>query len=170
MLSPHPFHASLRRWLCGLYRHSLSEGDLPLEAYVGLLLWECPVPPPGHLTVRLSLAADVIPFALPAPSQQLPLCQVDLGSLLDAFSPADVVRIFAAACREHKIIVVGDSVARIGAAAMAIAALLWPMVWQGVFVPLLPDHMCEFLQSPVPFILGVRAEAYEAAEAMEPYP
>ena len=80
------------------------------------------------------------------------------------------MRIFAAACREHKIIVVGDSVARIGAAAMAIAALLWPMVWQGVFVPLLPDHMCEFLQSPVPFILGVRAEAYEAAEAMELVP
>ena len=78
VLSPHPFHASLRRWLCGLYRHSLSEGDLPLEAYVGLLLWECPVPPPGHLTVHLSLAADVIPFALPAPSQQLPLCQVRL--------------------------------------------------------------------------------------------
>ena len=38
VLSPHPFHASLRRWLCGLYRHSLSEGDLPLEATLTLAL------------------------------------------------------------------------------------------------------------------------------------
>ena len=37
------------------------------------------------------------------------------------------------------------------------------MRWQGVYVPLLPDLMLDFLQSPVPYILGLHATAYADA-------
>ena len=40
-------------------------------------------------------------------------------------------------------------------------SLLWPMVWQSVYIPLLPDTMVDFLQSPVPYLLGVHVDAYE---------
>ena len=33
------------------------------------------------------------------------------------------------------------------------------MRWTGVYIPLLPSPMVEIMQSPVPFMLGVPAEA-----------
>ena len=40
VLSPAPFFRGLRKWLCMLYRHSLTASTEPVEALVSSLLWE----------------------------------------------------------------------------------------------------------------------------------
>ena len=40
----------------------------------------------------------------------------------------------------------------------ALLALLFPFVWQGCYVPVLPKSMLELLQAPVPLLVGVHCE------------
>jgi hypothetical protein len=43
----------------------------------------------------------------------------------------------------------------------ALCALLFPFSWQGVYMPLLPESLCDFLYSPVPFIAGIHSSYLE---------
>ena len=166
VLSAYPFFKALRAWLCGLYRTSLTASSAPLEAHVASLLWECPLPPPGHIAVSIQVADETVTFSRPEPSAELPLAQLRLGALLGELPTRAALAVFGAACREHKLVLVSSYVSKLTAAAEALNALLWPMRWQGVYVPLLPDMMLDFLQSPVPFLLGIHADAYAAARAL----
>lgn len=46
----------------------------------------------------------------------------------------------------------------------AITALLFPLHWQHVYVPILPSSLLHFLDAPVPFIMGVYCQTYEDKE------
>ena len=84
----------------------------PPPQLVASLLWECPLPPPGHVSVRVCLPGEDIVFARPAPSHELPRIELGLGSLLHALSPQLVLSLFCAALLEHKIILVSHSLCR----------------------------------------------------------
>ena len=50
--------------------------------------------------------------------------------------------------------------------------LLYPMNWQNIFIPLLPKHLLDMLQAPMPFLIGVpytlmqKVRSYELAEVV----
>ena len=164
VLSRHPFLSSLRRWLCELYRRSLSRSSLPLERLIGTLLWEAPLPKPT-VSVSVMLGRDEIRFCRPAPASELPVGELRLASLVHALQPDGVVRLFAAALVEHKLILVSKYCSQLTMAAESLLALLWPVGWLNVYIPLLPLPMVEVLGSPVPYLLGVHTSTYEHAEA-----
>ena len=43
--------------------------------------------------------------------------------------------------------------------AECVSALIYPFVWQHVYVPILPASLEHFLEAPVPFIMGLPATA-----------
>jgi len=77
-----------------LYRHSLTACGVPLEAVVTALLWEAPLPPPGHIAVRIELGGESMTFARPNPSRELPDTTLPLGALLHALEPPQVTYIY----------------------------------------------------------------------------
>ena len=164
VLSYTPFFTSLRRWLCQLYRYSLTEGNAPLESIICSLLWETPIPPPGNIAVTVNLAGETISFSRPCLSRELPLAQLPLTFLLDALRPASILRLFRSALLEHKIVFVSDQLSRLTAATEALTCLMWPLRWQGVYIPILPSLLIDVFQSPVPYLLGVHTSVFEAAE------
>lgn len=46
--------------------------------------------------------------------------------------------------------------------AEGITALIFPFIWQHVYVPILPASMLHFLDAPVPFIMGLQADDSKA--------
>ena len=164
ILSRHPFLSSLRLWLCELYRHSLTRATLPIERLIGGLLWECPLPRPT-VSVRLTLGREQICFARPAPASELPVNELRLSSLVDSMHHCDILKLFAAACVEVKIIFVSAYPSQLTAAAEALLSLLWPLQWLNVYIPLLPLSLIDVLGSPVPYLLGMHVETFEAAIA-----
>ena len=166
VLARFPFLLSLRRWLCQLYRHSLSPSGASLEQLIANLLWATPIPPLGHISVCLQMGGEAIDFWRPAPAQQLPLTQLPLSALLYSLPSPALLRLVQAAIMENKILLVSKHLSKLTAAAEALCAFLWPMRWQGVYIPLLPAVMCEIMQSPVPFIIGVHTDAFIHASSM----
>lgn len=44
---------------------------------------------------------------------------------------------------------------RLSACVQAANALIYPMHWQHIFIPLLPSHLIDYLSAPMPFLIGV---------------
>ena len=43
----------------------------------------------------------------------------------------------------------------------AITGLIFPFIWSHVLIPILPEEMKEFIQAPVPFIIGLNSKGEE---------
>ncbi|KAF5897342.1 DENN domain-containing protein 1A isoform X3, partial [Clarias magur] len=46
------------------------------------------------------------------------------------------------------------------------AALLFPMYWQHVYIPVLPQHLLDYCCAPMPYLIGVHASLMEKVQAM----
>lgn len=56
---------------------------------------------------------------------------------------------------ERRIVVTSERVARLSACVQAANSLLYPMTWQHIFIPVLPEHLIDYLSAPMPFLIGV---------------
>lgn len=70
-------------------------------------------------------------------------------------TPETLVDLLELALREFKIIVVDANLAMLSASVMSFQPLLHPLKWAGVFLPILPRKLHEFLEAPVPILVGV---------------
>lgn len=52
--------------------------------------------------------------------------------------------------------------------AECITVLLFPFVWQHVYVPILPSSLHHFLDAPVPYIMGLHTAAAEKTQFSVP--
>lgn len=65
------------------------------------------------------------------------------------------VRVLAALMSEQKILLVGSRWGQISSCAHALLALLYPLAWQHIFIPVLPSSKLSYACAPMPFVLGV---------------
>ncbi|KAF4030341.1 DENN domain-containing protein [Phytophthora infestans] len=96
------------------------------------------------------------------PSQsidELPSLDFKLDDLFDSLSLTNVLRLFAFVLLEKKIILVASSYTVLFCASEALRALLHPLVWSHVYVPVLPLPLKDCLHCPTPFIFGLH-ESY----------
>lgn len=63
--------------------------------------------------------------------------------------------LWAALLNERRIAVVASKPSRLSATVQAANATLFPMSWQHIFIPILPEHLIDYLLAPMPFLVGV---------------
>ncbi|XP_039071599.1 uncharacterized protein LOC120218778 isoform X2 [Hibiscus syriacus] len=72
-----------------------------------------------------------------------------------------VLTIFAGALLEKQIVVVCSNLGILSAIVLSIVPLIRPYQWQSLLIPVLPDDMLDFLDAPVPYIVGVKNKTSE---------
>ncbi|KAL3665612.1 hypothetical protein V7S43_009646 [Phytophthora oleae] len=85
----------------------------------------------------------------------LPVLDFRLDDLFDSLSLVNVLRLFAFALLEKKIVLVASSYTILFSVSEALRALLYPLVWSHVYVPVLPLVLKDCLHCPTPFIFGL---------------
>ena len=90
----------------------------------------------------------VLPPALDSP----------LEPLFATLSVPQIVEVFAHIMLERKVLIVGGRFSAIVAVAEALLALLYPLVFCHVYVPLLPRPLLDHLQCPAPFLIGIHSD------------
>lgn len=65
-----------------------------------------------------------------------------------------MIAIFAAMLAERRIIFKSNSLNKMSACIQAAHAFLYPMMWQHIFIPILPMKMKEYLSAPMPYLIG----------------
>lgn len=67
----------------------------------------------------------------------------------------NMISVFAAMLAERRIVFTSHRFDRLSSCVQAANAFLYPMVWQHIFIPILPMKMREILCAPMPFLIGV---------------
>ncbi|KAG1946181.1 DENN/MADD domain containing 2Db isoform X1 [Pimephales promelas] len=120
-------------------------------------LREAPLPAPGH-TVRISsfipeAGTEVISLTRPADSW---LEHVDFRSLFRFLTDEELLMVFSAAVMERRIIFLSEELSTLSQVLHAVAALLYPFVWQHTFISIVPTVLIDVCAAPTPFLLGVQ--------------
>ncbi|KAG5514766.1 hypothetical protein RHGRI_035978 [Rhododendron griersonianum] len=69
---------------------------------------------------------------------------------------AEVLALVAGVLLEKQVVVVCQNLGVLSAIVLSIIPMIRPFEWQSLFLPVLPGKMLDFLDAPVPFIVGVQ--------------
>ena len=133
---------------------------LDLGAFLTSLCFRCPVPVPGVYSVSLRLEspqererARVIHLLLASP-RDLPLCPYSLANFVSALGPRGCVHALSCALSECKMLLHSEDLSKLPPFCEALRALLYPLRWAHVYLPVVPAALLDLMEAPVPFILG----------------
>ncbi|KAM9849189.1 DENN domain-containing protein 1B [Aulostomus maculatus] len=121
-------------------------------------LYDLPVPKP-FTPVNLSVHSYFI-----APDiNGLPTIP-ESRNLTEYFVAVDVnnmLQLYASMLHERRIIITSSKLSTLTACVHGAAALLFPMYWQHIFIPVLPPHLLDYCCAPMPYFIGVHLSLLE---------
>lgn len=85
-------------------------------------------------------------------SRQLPSIPENhnLNLFFNYIEPKTMVEIFAALLAERRIIFVSCNLDKLSSCLQASCSLLFPMIWQHIYIPILPMKLKDYLSAPMP--------------------
>ncbi|MED6192988.1 hypothetical protein PIB30_014974 [Stylosanthes scabra] len=72
-----------------------------------------------------------------------------------------VLTFFAGVLLEKQIVVVCSNLGVLSASVLSVIPLIRPYQWQSLLMPVLPNDMLEFLDAPVPYVVGIKNKTSE---------
>ncbi|XP_073848631.1 DENN domain-containing protein 1A isoform X11 [Musca autumnalis] len=90
------------------------------------------------------------PFQLPSIPENH-----NLNLYYNFVDPKNMIAVFAAMLAERRIIFTSRRLDRLSSCIQAANAFLYPMVWQHIFIPVLPMKLKDYLSAPMPYLIGV---------------
>ncbi|XP_012154513.1 DENN domain-containing protein 1A isoform X7 [Megachile rotundata] len=118
-------------------------------------------PVPTHDTsISIPIPNSKVNFVCQSPKQyQLPSIPEN-RNLMEYYSAVDahnMMIVFASMLYERRIIFTSKRLSRLSACVQACNALIYPMIWQHIYIPVLPLSLIDYLLAPMPFLIGVPA-------------
>ncbi|KAM6962534.1 DENN domain-containing protein 1B [Aplochiton taeniatus] len=86
-------------------------------------------------------------------------------NLTEYFVAVDVqnmLQLYASMLHERRIIITSSKLSTLTACVHGAAAMLFPMFWQHIFIPVLPSHLLDYCCAPMPYLVGVHLSLLEA--------
>ena len=173
LMSHYPFFQAQATALKELF-YTVQSGasPLPFERYIAHLLEDVPLPRDGTGTGTEDRGHAVVEWTSwlrprPAtvrlehpPPNRLPLLDVSLEPLFRTLSLSNVLVVWATLLREGRVVLScarRETAALLAPVAEALVALLFPLEWRGLYVPVLPNRgaALDVLQAPVPYLVGL---------------
>ncbi|KAI7790746.1 putative DENN domain-containing protein 1B, partial [Triplophysa rosa] len=85
-------------------------------------------------------------------------------NLTEYFVAVDVnnmLHLFASMLHERRIIITSSKLSTLTACVHGSTAMLYPMHWQHIFIPVLPPHLLDYCCAPMPYLIGVHLSLLE---------
>ncbi|XP_023253661.1 DENN domain-containing protein 1A isoform X2 [Seriola lalandi dorsalis] len=128
-----------------------------------LSLHELPIPEPG-VPVHLGVHSF---FTVPD-TRELPSIPEN-RNLTEYFVAVDVnnmLHLYASMLYERRILICCSKLSTLTACVHGSAAMLYPMHWQHVYIPVLPQHLLDYCCAPMPYLIGVHSSLMEKVRGM----
>ncbi|XP_024017170.1 uncharacterized protein LOC21409988 [Morus notabilis] len=84
-----------------------------------------------------------------------------IASICGSLRLESVLTLFAGALLEKQTVVICSNLGILSAIVLSIIPLIRPYQWQSLLMPVLPNDMLDFLDAPVPYIVGVKNKTNE---------
>ncbi|KAF6073211.1 DENN domain containing 1B [Phyllostomus discolor] len=72
-----------------------------------------------------------------------------------------MLQLYASMLHERRIIVTCSKLSTLTACLHGSAALLFPMFWQHIYIPVLPPHLLDYCCAPMPYLIGIHSSLIE---------
>uniref|UniRef100_A0A673H798 DENN domain-containing protein 1A-like n=1 Tax=Sinocyclocheilus rhinocerous TaxID=307959 RepID=A0A673H798_9TELE len=106
-------------------------------------------------------------FTVPDP-RELPSIPEN-RNLTEYFVAVDVnnmLHLYASLLYERRILISCSKLSTLTACVHGAAAMLYPMYWQHVYIPVLPQHLIDYCCAPMPYLIGVHSSLMEKVRGM----
>ncbi|XP_063000962.1 DENN domain-containing protein 1A isoform X3 [Elgaria multicarinata webbii] len=126
-------------------------------------LYKLPVPEPAtsvHLSVHSYFTVPDI--------RELPSIPEN-RNLTEYFVAVDVnnmLHLYASMLYERRILICCSKLSTLTACIHGSAAMLYPMFWQHVYIPVLPPHLLDYCCAPMPYLIGIHLSLMEKVRNM----
>ncbi|KAG7499581.1 hypothetical protein JOB18_042212 [Solea senegalensis] len=90
-------------------------------------------------------------------------------NLTEYFVAVDVnnmLHLYASMLHERRILICCSKLSTLTACVHGSAAMLHPMHWQHVYIPVLPQHLLDYCCAPMPYLIGVHSSLMEKVRGM----
>ncbi|XP_042242649.1 uncharacterized protein LOC121879914 isoform X2 [Homarus americanus] len=155
LLSHLPWHETFYKLLNHLSEMMSSDRTSDMASCLQNI-YKSPVPHPGsEITVPYG---DSKFFVAQCPNHlKLPTIPENrnLSEYYNAVDTNNMIIIFASMLYERRIIMMSKRLSRLSACVQAANSVIYPMQWQHIFIPVLPQHLLDYLLAPMPFLIGV---------------
>ncbi|XP_005095262.2 DENN domain-containing protein 1B isoform X2 [Aplysia californica] len=120
---------------------------------------EVPLP---KVPVTIVSREEMFSFTTPDPSvlPGIPASR-NLTEYYNAVDSFNMMLIFASMLHERRIYMTSRKLSRLTACIHAAEALLYPMHWQHLYIPVLPAHLIDYISAPMPYLIGVHSNLLE---------
>ncbi|XP_057364144.1 DENN domain-containing protein 1B isoform X8 [Manis pentadactyla] len=85
-------------------------------------------------------------------------------NLTEYFVAVDVnnmLQLYASMLHERRVLVTSSKLSALTACLHGSAALLYPMYWQHIYIPVLPPHLLDYCCAPMPYLIGIHSSLIE---------
>ena len=79
-----------------------------------------------------------------------------IAALCRSLSTENIMAFMACALLEKQVVVFSPNLGQLSGVILSLLAMLRPLRPRGLFLPILPNSMTDFLEAPVPFIVGIQ--------------
>jgi len=125
-----------------------------LEGFIYNLLYDIPVPSPGR-SIRFWCLGNEASISLPKEPDELPVFDYPLLDFFEILGIENSLKLLTCVLLEHQILVFSSDCQKLMLICECVLALIYPFQWSHVYVPILPPMLENFLDAPVPYIMGL---------------
>lgn len=162
ILSYLPWFEVFYKLLNILADYTIKGQESPLQELL-VSLHTLPIPEPG-VPVHLGMHSF---FTVPD-IRELPSIPEN-RNLTEYFVAVDVnnmLHLYASMLYERRILICCSKLSTLTACVHGSAAMLFPMYWQHVYIPVLPQHLLDYCCAPMPYLIGVHSSLMEKVRGM----
>lgn len=152
--------------------------DILLGSFITMLCIGAPTPLPGLLSVTLQpdvTSKSQQPFSPTAhdhhhhsniqpikfvahPVQNLPKVSNSLSFIVNCFGAKSTLDILCCVLSESRMLFHSCDLSRLSVICEGFRALAYPLTWTHVYLPVVPVHLLNLVEAPVPFMLGTHTD------------
>ncbi|XP_030589906.1 DENN domain-containing protein 1B isoform X2 [Archocentrus centrarchus] len=85
----------------------------------------------------------------------------NLTELIVAVDVGNLLQLYASMLFERRILIFASKLSTLTSCVHALSAVLYPMYWQHIFIPVLPPHLLDYCCAPMPYLIGIHTSLSE---------
>ncbi|KAK9166974.1 hypothetical protein Scep_002165 [Stephania cephalantha] len=109
-----------------------------------------------EMKMQCSLETPEVNTRLAAAEQALSLSLWTVATVCRVLSLESIMAFFAGVLLEKQVVVASANLGILSATVLSLIPMIRPFEWQSLLLPILPRKMFDFLDAPVPFIVGIQ--------------
>ncbi|KAK5899740.1 hypothetical protein CesoFtcFv8_009184 [Champsocephalus esox] len=110
-----------------------------------------------------SVTLQMVPYFIAPDPRSLPSIPENrnLTEMIVAVDVGNLLQLYASMLFERRILIFASKLSTLTSCVHALSAVLYPMYWQHIFIPVLPPHLLDYCCAPMPYLIGVHASLSE---------